>query len=58
VQSAWREPGGDVDLERTAGLLREIADWQGLGEILVQDWGDLAPALAVQLGVLLTARGT
>ena len=31
VQSAWREGDAAVDLERVAGLLRSIADWQGMG---------------------------
>lgn len=56
VQSAWREPGHTVDLERTAALLRQTAAWQGLGDVLVQDWGDLAAPLADALGVALAPR--
>jgi uncharacterized protein YcaQ len=56
VQSAWREPGADADVARTATLIREIADWQGLGDIIVQDWGDLARDLATALRVPLTGR--
>ncbi|MCU1413938.1 MAG: hypothetical protein JWN80_1278 [Microbacteriaceae bacterium] len=46
VQSAWREAGSNPDPLRVVPLLRRIADWQGLGEILVADCGDFAPALA------------
>ena len=57
VQSAWREghapPGVE---ERVAPLLREIAAWQGLGDISVAAWGDLAPDLAGALGVPLRVR--
>ena len=56
VQSAWREPGATVDLPRTAALIRETAAWQNLGEIVVQDWGDLASDLAAELRVSLTSR--
>lgn len=56
VQSAWREAGAAVDLDRTAALLREIAQWQGLGELLVQDWGDLSAELAAHLRVPLATR--
>ncbi|MGE3193242.1 MAG: winged helix-turn-helix domain-containing protein [Microbacteriaceae bacterium] len=49
VQSAWREDGADVDVERTAGVLRELAAWQGCDTIEVVDRGDLAPALAAVL---------
>lgn len=49
VQSAWREDGADVDAERTAGVLRELAAWQGCETIEVVDRGDLAPALAAVL---------
>jgi len=57
VQSAWREPGAPaVDLDRLVTLLRETAQWQGLGDISVQDWGDLARDLAAALGVTATER--
>lgn len=56
VQSAWREPVAAVDLDRTAAHLRELAQWQQLSEVAVQDWGDLAPDLARTLGVPLTPR--
>jgi uncharacterized protein YcaQ len=52
VQSAWREPdapGGSA--ERLVPVLREIAAWQGLGDILVVDRGDLARDLAGALGI-------
>ena len=45
VQSAWREPGASVDLDRLVALLRETAAWQGLGPIVVADWGDLSVEL-------------
>jgi uncharacterized protein YcaQ len=50
VQSAWREDGSTVDLERTAGVLHEIAAWQGCESIEVADRGDLAPELRRVLG--------
>ncbi len=49
VQSAWREPGHAVDLERTAELLRRTAAWQGMEEIEVVDRGDLAGELKLVL---------
>ncbi len=45
VQSAWREGEASIDLHRVVALLREMAAWQGLGEITVADRGDLAGAL-------------
>ncbi len=45
VQSAWREAGRPVDLDRVAGLVRSIADWQGLTDIHVAAWGDLTDDL-------------
>lgn len=45
VQSAWREDGSSIDLDRVVALLREIAAWQGLEGIAVADWGDLAAPL-------------
>jgi uncharacterized protein YcaQ len=56
VQSAWTEPGHRPDVARIAQLLRETAAWQGLDSIVVQDWGDLAPAIAGELGVRLVER--
>lgn len=54
VQSAWREvaaaPVGEI-AERIVPTLRELAVWQGLGELEVADRGDLAAALAAELGV-------
>jgi uncharacterized protein YcaQ len=46
VQSAWREEGHTVDVERVVPVLQEIAGWQGCDTIEVVDRGDLAPALA------------
>lgn len=45
VQSAWREDGASVDLDRVAQLLRETAAWQGMERIEVAGWGDLSSAL-------------
>ena len=56
VQSAWREDGASVDLERVVQLLRETARWQGMESIVVQDWGDLARDLAGALGVTAVER--
>ncbi len=50
VQSAWREAGASVDLDRVVTLLRETAAWQGMESIEVVDRGDLAAALAAELG--------
>lgn len=52
VQAAWSEPDAPSDtVARLAILLRETALWQGLDGIEVAGWGDLAPALAAELGV-------
>lgn len=52
VQSAWREEGvADAVAERVVPALRELAAWQGLGELEVVDRGDLARAVAVEAGV-------
>ncbi len=49
VQSAWREEGvGDAVAERIVPALRELAAWQGLGELEVVDRGDLARAIAAE----------
>jgi hypothetical protein len=51
VQSAWHEPGQATAYEtRLAHLLRRTAAWQGLGGVEVYDRGNLADALAVELG--------
>jgi len=42
VQSAWREPDASADASRVAPLLRQIAAWQGLDDVVVADWGDFA----------------
>lgn len=46
VQSAWREEGAQVDLERVTTLLREAAAWQGLERIEFAGRGDLSAELA------------
>ncbi|GGA61198.1 hypothetical protein GCM10011490_09240 [Pseudoclavibacter endophyticus] len=57
VQSAWLERHAPSDAPpRVAEALREAAEWQGLGVLEVQSWGDLAPALAAELGVRLEPR--
>jgi uncharacterized protein YcaQ len=56
VQSAWSEPGHVPDVARIAQVLRQTAAWQGTVSLVVQAWGDLAPALASELGVPLVAR--
>ncbi|MCS0498926.1 winged helix-turn-helix domain-containing protein [Protaetiibacter mangrovi] len=54
VQSAWREQGApDAVAERIVPALRELAAWQGLGELEVVDRGDLARAVAAEAGVAL-----
>ncbi|MEP6482792.1 MAG: crosslink repair DNA glycosylase YcaQ family protein, partial [Rhodoglobus sp.] len=51
VQSAWREGAHADGLEpRVAQVLRETAAWQGMGGIEVVGRGDLADALANELG--------
>lgn len=51
VQSAWREAGAPSGFEpRIAPLLRETAAWQGLDGIEVMNRGDLAVAVAAELG--------
>jgi uncharacterized protein len=52
VQSAWHEEGVPPAVaERVAPVLREAALWQGLEEVSVANWGNLAPALAAELGL-------
>ena len=51
VQAAWAEPDAPTDTAgRLASVLRETADWQGLGEILVVPRGTLAEGLAAEVG--------
>ena len=42
VQSAWREADAAADPSRVAPLLRQIAAWQGLDDVVVADRGDFA----------------
>jgi uncharacterized protein YcaQ len=50
VQSAWLEPGAPADAtDRLASLLRDLADWQGHGEISVGSRGGGVEALAAVL---------
>ncbi len=46
VQSAWREGDHAVDLDRVSDLLSRTAAWQGLGEVVFADRGDLIADLA------------
>jgi hypothetical protein len=51
VQSAWREAGAGTGFEsRIASQLRETMLWQGLENIEVMNRGDLAGAIAAELG--------
>jgi uncharacterized protein YcaQ len=51
VQSAWTEADAPADAAaRLAPLLRQTAAWQGLDAIKVIDRGDLAAAVAAELG--------
>ena len=51
VQSAWTEPDAPPETAaRLASVLRETAAWQGLERVLVMPRGDLAPAVAAELG--------
>ena len=51
VAAAWVEPGcvPGRTAEELAQQLRRAADWQGLGEVVVDDRGDLARELKAQL---------
>ncbi|MGL4340214.1 MAG: winged helix-turn-helix domain-containing protein [Rhodoglobus sp.] len=49
VQSAWRQPGAFIDLERVTALLRDTATWQGMEGIKVMGRGDLSPELSAAL---------
>ncbi|MHA6693103.1 winged helix-turn-helix domain-containing protein [Homoserinimonas sp. A520] len=51
VQASWTEPDAPADAAaRLAPLLREIAAWQGLERVEVMARGDLAGAVAAELG--------
>jgi uncharacterized protein YcaQ len=51
VQASWTEPGAPAETaERLAPLLGEIAAWQGLERIEVMRRGDLADAVAAEIG--------
>lgn len=51
VQSAWREEHAPAGAEeRLVPVIRELAAWQGLGDVVVADKGDLARDLAAALG--------
>lgn len=55
VQSTWTEPGAPCETAaRLAPLLREAAAWQGLEDIQVMGRGDLAGAVAAELGLPVT----
>src|SRR5690606_18047573 len=50
VQSAWYEEGvGPEVLDRIVPLLRETAEWQGLGDITVADRGTMSADLKAAL---------
>lgn len=50
VQSAWRETSAPDDTAaRLVPVLREAATWQGLDDIHVNGWGDLADPLRTEL---------
>ena len=52
VLASWLEPGRDRSAVATAlaGELRRAADWQGLGEVVVEPRGDLAQTLGAVAG--------
>lgn len=51
VQAAWSEPDAPAEAAaRLAPLLRQTARWQGLDDIEVMARGDLAGAVAAELG--------
>lgn len=55
VQASWSEADAPGDTAaRLAPLLRQTAAWQGLDEVEVMDRGDLAGAVAAELGVSAT----
>ena len=50
VQATWAEPAAPPDAAaRLASVLRQAAQWQGLGEIVVAPRGNLAAGLAAEL---------
>jgi uncharacterized protein YcaQ len=50
VRSAWAEASApDETAPELAAELRELASWLGLGDLRVEDRGDLAPALCAEL---------
>jgi uncharacterized protein YcaQ len=50
VRSAWGEPSApDETAEQLAAELRELAFWLDLDDVIVEDRGDLAPALRAEL---------
>lgn len=50
VQSAWHEEGVSPDIAaQVAPLVRAAAEWQGLTDVTVNDWGTLALPLAAEL---------
>jgi uncharacterized protein YcaQ len=52
VQASWSEPGAPAETAaRLAPLLRRTAAWQGLDDIEVMGRGDLAGAVAAELGL-------
>ncbi|WP_349897470.1 winged helix-turn-helix domain-containing protein [Parafrigoribacterium soli] len=56
VQASWSEADAPAcTAERLAPLLRQTAAWQGLGEVEVMGRGDLADAVAAELGVSVSA---
>ncbi|MET4780864.1 crosslink repair DNA glycosylase YcaQ family protein [Glaciihabitans sp. UYNi722] len=58
VQSAWTEVDAAPETaSRVAPVLREIATWQGLNDIEVMGRGDLAGAVAAELGVRVIPVG-
>ena len=55
VQASWTEPDAPAETAaRLAPLLGEIAAWQGLERVEVMARGDLADALAAELGQRVT----
>ncbi|TXN31146.1 winged helix-turn-helix domain-containing protein [Lacisediminihabitans profunda] len=58
VQAAWTEAGAPPETAaRLAPVLRETAAWQGLDGIEVMGRGDLAGAIAAELGVPVAEPG-
>jgi hypothetical protein len=54
VRAAWCEPGWDAGetAHALAAELRRAADWQGLGDVVVEPRGDLAPALTAAVAAV------